>query len=209
MIIPALLTEDIEKLNSMIQLCSVFTDYVQIDIMDGEFVPSKSISLSDLKNLKSSIRSEAHLMVTDPLEWLDAFKEIGSERIIYHYEIDKDHSQIISQIKAKGFKVGIAVNPETKISEFSNLLPQIDTVLFLSVNPGFYGATFIPEVLDKMKDFKGAYPEKNIGIDGGMKLTNVANARKAGADYICVGSAILKSDNPQQAYENLLKVING
>ncbi|MBN3039870.1 MAG: ribulose-phosphate 3-epimerase [Candidatus Omnitrophica bacterium] len=208
MIIPALLTKNKDELQSMINTCSAFTDYVQIDIMDGKFVPSESVSLSTVKDLIIPVRSEAHLMVTDPLEWLDVFKKLGSEKIVFHYEIKKDHKDIITRIKDVGLKAGLAVNPLTKINKFKPLLGFVDSVLFLSVNPGFYGADFIPEVLDKIKDFKRLYPEIEAGVDGGIKPDNAVLAKRAGADFICVGSAILKSRDPAQAYRNLLKSIN-
>lgn len=208
MIVPALLTDKKENLIEMIDLCSKFTDYVQIDIMDGKFVPSKSISILDLKGWKSRIRCEAHLMVSDPLSWLKPFKKLGAERIIYHFEISKDHLEIISKIRQAGLSAGLAVNPPTTLEEFDSLVASVDTVLFMSVNPGFYGAKFMPEVLEKIKAFKNKYPRKQVGIDGGIKPDKAVLARKAGVDCICVGSAILKSSNPKRAYENILKVAN-
>ncbi len=209
MIVPALLTDKRDKLIEMMKTCSEFTDYVQVDIMDGLFVPSKSLSLQDLKGVKCPTRSEAHLMVSDPLIWLDTFKAFGAEKIVYHFEIAENHSRLISEIKNNGFKVGIAVNPPTKIDQFKSLLPELDSVLFLSVNPGFYGAAFIPEVLEKIKQFKAVCPDISVGIDGGIKLSNLKAAKEAGADCICVGSAILNSDDPQSAYRELVNIADG
>lgn len=209
MIIPALLTDKKGELTSMAKLCSSFCDYVQIDIMDGRFVPSKSVSIEDLKGFEVGIKCEAHLMVNDPLEWLEPFKKIGADRIIYHFEIDKGHSEIISKIREAGLGVGLAVNPSTKIEEFERLADKIDTVLFMSVNPGFYGAKFIPEVLDKIKEFKKRFASIPAGIDGGIKLDNILSAKQAGADYICVGSAILKSSSPKEEYLRFSKLFNG
>ncbi len=208
MIVPALLTDKKEKLLDMLKLCSEFTDYAQIDIMDGEFVPSKSLGLEDLKSIRSDIGFEAHLMVKDPCAWIEVFEEIGAKKIIYHVEIDKDHLQIIRTIKAKGMGAGIALNPETKIQDFENLLNEIDVVLFMSVNPGFYGAKFIPEVLNKIGDFHKKFPHISIGIDGGIKFDNAKLAKAAGAQYICVGSAILKAQDPKTAYQKLTKLTN-
>jgi ribulose-phosphate 3-epimerase len=148
-------------------------------------------------------------MVVDPLSWLGPFKKLGSERIIYHFEIDTDHTKIIESIKSEGFQVGIAVNPPTKIEEFEKFIGLIDSVLFMSVNPGFYGAAFIPEVLDKISAFKKKYPDKLTGIDGGVKLDNVKAVANSGVDYICVGSAILKAENPAMAYKNISEKVNG
>ena len=201
MIIPAILTDKKDELIKMADLCSEFTDYVQIDIMDGNFVPSKSVNLEDLAGCNIKIRFEAHLMVQDPLAWVEAFKKINAEKIIYHFEIDKDHLEIVSKIKEHNLKVGIAINPPTNISDFEYLVGKVDSVLFMAVNPGFYGAEFIPQVLDKIKEFKSKYPEKLVGIDGGVKLDNLLEVKEAGTDQICIGSAIFKDPDPKVAYQ--------
>lgn len=208
MIIPALLANSKEELIEMINICVQFTDYVQIDIMDGKFVPSKSIGLPDLRDLHIQVRCEAHLMVNEPLEWVESFKRIGAEKIIYHFEIEKDHSKVIAKIRESGLKVGIAVNPSTEIGQFEFLIDEVDTILFMSVDPGFYGAQFMPEVLKKIRSFRRKYPQKNIGIDGGVKPDNLLNIKNTGLNYICVGSAILKDGHPKQAYEKLQKLLD-
>jgi ribulose-phosphate 3-epimerase len=209
MIVPALLTSQKDELIKMTNLCAQFTNFVQIDIMDGEFVPSRSVAPQDLAGWKSPTKCEAHLMVNDPLVWIQAFKELGAERILYHFEIEKDHVQIIEKIKEAGLEAGIAVNPQTKIEEFQYLIDKIDAVLFMSVNPGFYGAPFIPEVLEKIKAFKEKYPAKLTAIDGGVKLDNFSQVKLCGVDIICVGSAILKAQDPAEAYEKFNKLLNG
>lgn len=206
MIVPAILTESKQELIRMCALCSGFCDFVQIDIMDGRFVPSKSVIVADLTDLKLSVKSEAHLMVEKPLEWLEVFKKMGSKRIIFHFEVEEDHEKIINGIKNAGLQVGIAINPPTEISDFSHLLNKVDSVLFMSVVPGFYGAKFIPEVLEKISKFKKIYPEKCAGIDGGVKPDNIARVEACGVDYICVGSAILKAEDPKAAYLALEKI---
>lgn len=209
MIVPALLTDSREELIKMVTLCAGFTDHVQIDIMDGEFVQSQSIKIQDLKNWKSSLRCEAHLMVSDPKIWLETFKALGAERIIYHFEIKKDHQEVIAKIRDMGLKVGLAINPSTQIEQFKHLVNDVDMILFMSVNPGFYGAPFIPQVLDKIRSFKNQYPKKEVGIDGGIKQDNLLKVKRSGVDYVCVGSAILKNSEPACAYEEFIKLFNG
>ncbi|MDP2923236.1 MAG: ribulose-phosphate 3-epimerase [Candidatus Omnitrophota bacterium] len=205
MIVPALLTNDKEKLKRMLDVCSTFADYVQIDIMDGEFVPSRSITVNDISELSSPIPSEAHLMAKDPLLWVEAFKKFGSKRVIFHFEIRKEHLAIVETIKKAKLEVGLAVNPSTQIKDFEFLVSKVDTILFMSVNPGFYGAKFIPDVLEKIKKFKEMYPAKLVGIDGGIKFDNVSKVAQSGVDYICIGSAILKESDSKKAY---LKILN-
>ena len=209
MIIPALLTDKKEELVKMTELCAGFTDYAQIDIMDGEFVPSRSVGLGDLKGWKLPLRCEAHLMVSDPNAWLEPFKALGAERIIYHFEIKKDHRKILAKIREMGLGTGLAINPATEIDEFRFLIEEVDTVLFMSVNPGFYGAPFIIQTLEKIRNFKDEYPEKQAGIDGGIKQDNLLKVKQAGVDYVCVGSAILKNENPAQSYGEFVKLFNG
>ena len=208
MIVPAILTNTKDEFTKMIDICSGFANYAQIDIMDGKFVPSKSIELTDLDNYTSPIECEAHLMVSEPSDWILPFKKIGAKRILYHFEINADHLQIIDEIRKLDLSTGIAVNPATTIDDFKYLVAKIDAVLFMSVNPGFYGAPFIPDVLKKIKEFKSIYPDKIIGIDGGIKLDNLLKVKESGVDYICVGSAILKNINPGQSYQEFQKLLH-
>ncbi len=208
MIVPALLTDSMAELTKMMDLCSGFTDFVQVDLMDGAFVPSTSVGVADLEGWQPKTRFETHLMVTDPLQWLPSLHKAGSERIIYHYEIDRDHHEIISRIRALNMETGIAINPPTPIESLEPLVDNVDIVLFMSVNPGFYGAPFIPAVLDKIQGFKDKHPHMLVGIDGGMKLDNVVSAIRAGAEQICVGSAILKSEDPKEAYQKFASLLH-
>lgn len=204
MVVPALLTDKKEELQAMLDLCAKFTDFAQIDIMDGRFVPSKSITAEELKFVKAPIGNEAHLMVKDPLAWLEPFKTVRASRIIYHFEAVNAHDKIIGEIKHQGFKAGLAINPGTKLKEFKVLVSKVDYLLFMAVNPGFYGAPFIPDVLNKIKEFKKSFPDKIAGIDGGVKKENLRDIVKSGVDFVCVGSAIFKAPDPGEAYRELL-----
>jgi ribulose-phosphate 3-epimerase len=177
--------------------------------MDGEFVPSLSVGRPELGGLKLPLSCEAHLMVSRPLDWFEALGKIGIKKLIYHFEIQAEHKNILSEIKRAGLGAGIAVNPDTKISEFEFLLEGTDSVLFMAVNPGFYGSPFIPGVLEKIKAFKKKFPKVHTGIDGGVKLDNLIEVRDSGVDYICVGSAIFKEKNPRLAFEKFQRIANG
>jgi ribulose-phosphate 3-epimerase len=207
-VVPAILTNKREELLKMVDDCSKFCSYIQIDIMDGKFVPSKSISVDCIRDIRFPVKSEAHLMVEEPLEWLEAFKAAGSSRIIFHFEIQKEHLKIINAIRKQNLEVGIAINPSTRINDFSFLVDKVDCVLFMSVVPGFYGSKFIPEVLDKIKEFKKLHPDKCAGIDGGVKTDNIIAVAQSNVDYICVGSAILKAADPKNAYYKIKNLLN-
>lgn len=202
MIVPALLSDDKQKMQQMLNICKEFAKLVQIDIMDGQFVPSQSITAKELAQLSIDIPNELHLMVNDPFAWLKPASQIGSKRIIFHLETEIDHKKLIAEIKAKGMEAGVSLNPKTKIEKLKPIIDGLDLALFMSVNPGFYGAPFIPEVLTKIKKFKKNWPNKKTAIDGGVKESNLSEIKSLGLDYICVGSAILKSDKPKQAFLN-------
>lgn len=209
-VVPALLTSSKDEFVKMLDVCQGFTDYVQVDIMDGEFVPSKSITVSELSECKSPIKAEAHLMVEDPIQWIVPFKQFGADRVIFHYEMkNKNHLEVIKTIREAGLSVGLAVNPQTEIEDFKELVGQLDMVLFMSVVPGFYGSKFIPEVLDKIRMFKSLFPHVIAAIDGGVKLDNTKEIVQSGIDYLCVGSALLKATPPKDAYTQFMGLVNG
>ena len=205
---PAILANDLPTFTGLVKLAETFADYVQIDIMDGEFVPSTGISAAELAGVKSLLRSEAHLMVTKPEDWLEAVANFGSEEVIFHYEAVADPSATIDLLRDTNFRAGLAVNPDTPVAEFMSLADRVDTVMFMAVNPGFYGAPFIPAVIDKIRELRAARPWLNIGVDGGINLETAFIAKDAGADFVCVGSAIFKADDPAQVYCQLKVSLN-
>lgn len=180
-----------------------FTDYVQVDIMDGQFVPSSSITWEHLAVLSPKLKWEAHLMVLKPEEYLAGFRKAGAQKLIFHFEATTSPTEVISQARKLGLKVGLAVNPETEIPAFLPLADKVDSVLFLTVHPGFYGAKFLPEVMDKVTAFRKVRPQAEIGIDGGIKESNIANVSRSGVNVIYVGSAIFRQPDPAQAYRQL------
>lgn len=207
-IIPAILTDDPEALANMLHQSETFTDYVQIDIMDGKFVPSRSITWEQAADIKTTISWEVHLMVEQPETQLSGFKKAGARRAIFHFEATPDPEKVITSARKLGLEVGIAVNPETTVQQIRSLVDQVDSVLFLSVHPGFYGAKFIPEVLDKISELRQAQPEIEISIDGGIKESNIARIAKSGVNTICVGSAVFLQPEPGEAYRKLLALAN-
>ncbi|MDD5700944.1 MAG: ribulose-phosphate 3-epimerase [Dehalococcoidales bacterium] len=206
-VIPAILTEDPQSLKSMLAQVEAFTDYVQIDIMDGRFVPSKSITWKQIAENKPRIIWEAHLMVERPEKHLSGFKEAGASKAIFHFEA-ADPETVIAAARKLDMAVGLAVNPETPVSAVSPLLDKIDSLLLLSVHPGFYGASFIPEVLDKIADLRRISPDLRIGIDGGIKESNISLIAVKGVDEIFVGSAIFLQPDPASSYRKLLSLAN-
>jgi len=199
------LTDKLDDFRNMLDIAKVFTDYVQVDFMDGVFVPSKSISLDALMGVKIPLDIEAHLMVKDPNAYLASLKSIGAKKVILHFEADPDPENVISNVRGLDMEVGLAINPKTAISEFKSLAPHVDSFLFLSVDPGFYGSPFIPGVLDEIRRFRAQFPSAFIGIDGGISLDNIKKVKAAGVDYACVGSRIFLQPDPKESYEAFLR----
>ncbi|OGO20583.1 MAG: ribulose phosphate epimerase [Chloroflexi bacterium RBG_16_50_11] len=202
-IVPAILTDDPATLEKLVRQAETFTDFIQMDIMDGQFVPSHSVACEAIAKLKTTLKWEAHLMVKSPEDCLADFKRAGAQKIVFHYEAVPSPEKTIRAIRKLGMQVGLAINPETSINAIAKLVKQVDSVLFLSVNPGFYGAKFIPEVLDKILAFRKAYRKMEIGIDGGIKESNIVQIARSGVDVICVGSAIFLQPDPAASYRRL------
>ncbi len=206
-VVPAILTDDPKALEAMVRQAEAFTDWVQFDIMDGRFVPSRSINCEHLAALPMKLGWEAHLMVQHPEDYLEDFRQAGAQKIVFHYEAAPEPGDIISLVRELGLEVGLAVNPEPPVSAILSLASAVDSVLFLSVNPGFYGSKFIPEVLDKVAELRSAQPGVEIGIDGGIKEDNVVQVAEAGTDVIYVGSAIFMQPQPGESFRHLQALV--
>ena len=202
--VPAILTDDPKALETIVRQTETFTSYAQFDIMDGQFVPSRSITCEHIAGLATKLNWEAHLMVLHPETYLEDFQRAGAQKIIFHYEATSSPQEVISQIRNLGMSAGLAINPETPISTITPLTSEVDSVLFLAVNPGFWGAKFIPEVLEKIAAFRSAQPNLEIGIDGGIKEGNIAQIARTGVDVIYIGSAIFLQPEPGESYRRLL-----
>jgi ribulose-phosphate 3-epimerase len=207
-VVPAVLTDGPAALVSMLRRAELFADWVQIDIMDGLFVPSVSISSRDIARAVPKIDWEAHLMVKDPEKYLEDFYSAGAKKIVVHYESAKESaSDVIEHITSLGMRAGLAVNPETSATVLDdNLVNRLESVLFLAVHPGFYGAKFIPEILDKISLFHRLCPGVRIGIDGGIKAGNIIQVAQSGVNEICVGSAIFAQPDSAASFKELTRL---
>jgi ribulose-phosphate 3-epimerase len=202
-IVPALLTDSKAELAEMVRLANSFADFVQIDVMDGLFVPSTSIDADDLRMLEIRFRWEAHLMVSRPTEHIDSFVKAGAERVTIHAEANEDVRNAVSLARRMGVRVGLALSPKTAVAEVEPLLPLVDSVLLLTVEPGYYGSPFLPEVLSKVGRVRAAHPGLSVAVDGGVKEQNLLEVADTGVDEICVGSAIFRAQDAAAAYRRL------
>jgi ribulose-phosphate 3-epimerase len=199
---PSILSADFSQLgNEIKRLEEGGADLIHVDVMDGHFVPNLTLGPPVIKALKKncSIKFDVHLMISPVHKYIDAYADAGADIITIHPEATDDLSSSIKKIKDLGKKVGVSLNPETKVSIIIDHLDQIDLVLIMSVNPGFGGQKFMPEVLDKIKELKIIQKEQNIDfdieIDGGINFENSKMAIEAGANILVSGTTIFKSNN--------------
>jgi ribulose-phosphate 3-epimerase len=207
-VVPAILTDDLQALRTMLEQAETYTDYVQIDIMDSKFVPSRSITWEQISSICPKIGWEVHLMVEKPETQIKYYQQAGAKKAIFHFEATNRPDAIIDQARKLGIQVGLAINPETPVSKILAFTDLVDSVLFLSVHPGFYGAKFLPEVMDKVIELRRAKPFLNIGLDGGVKESNIGVIANSGVDDIFVGSAILLQADPGKSYRKLSALAN-
>ena len=199
---PSILSADFSNLRTEIQrLESGGADMIHVDVMDGHFVPNLTIGPPVIKALKkhSSLLFDVHLMISPVHKYIQSYSEAGADIITIHPEATEDLNSSILKIKELGKKVGISLNPDTKIDVILEFLEKIDLVLIMSVNPGFGGQKFMPEVLSKVKELKKIQSEKklnfDIEIDGGINFENSKKAIEAGVNILVSGTTIFKSNN--------------
>ena len=199
---PSILSADFSQLgNEIKRLEEGGADMIHVDVMDGHFVPNLTIGPPVIKALRNhcSLKFDVHLMISPVHKYIDAYADAGADIITIHPEATEDLEKSILRIKELKKKVGVSLNPETKIDLILDQLDKIDLVLIMSVNPGFGGQKFMPEVLSKIKELKKIQSEKNIDfdieIDGGINFENYKLAIEAGANILVSGTTIFKSNN--------------
>ena len=211
---PSILSADFSQLgNEIKRLEEGGADMIHVDVMDGHFVPNLTIGPPVIKALRKqcSIKFDVHLMISPVHKYIEAYADAGADIITIHPEATDNLLESISKIKSLNKKVGVSLNPESKLDLITNCLEKIDLVLIMSVKPGFGGQKFMPEVLDKIKQLKEIKSKKNmnfdIEIDGGINFDNCQSAIDAGANILVSGTTVFKSNNGDiEKNINLLKL---
>lgn len=213
-IIPTLFSKNEEEFKLRIQRVQEsesFKDgaWVQYDLMDGKFVPTTGISLEVIKKYPlENYQKEAQLIVADPKEWIDGLVDYGVERIIFPLEIEHDINELIEYISRKGIEVGISINPETEVKELEKYAKDLDAILLMSVKPGLERQEFAESTIEKVKFIREQKWIVAIGVDGGIKDSNVKALVDAGVDYLAIGSFLFEGDIDENV-ERIWEAIQG
>ncbi|MBI4235699.1 ribulose-phosphate 3-epimerase [Candidatus Peregrinibacteria bacterium] len=202
-IAPSILSADFGKLNEEISQIAAVSDILHIDVMDGHFVPNISFGAPVMKCIKTFVPLDVHLMIDIPSKYVDDFVKAGADRIIFHAESKDKPSSVIDKIILLGAKPAIAIKPMTPVSAITEFLPMLDMVLVMTVEPGFGGQAFMPEMIEKIKKLRALGFDKDIGVDGGINAETAKICRDAGANLLVAGNYVFGAKDRVKAVESL------
>ncbi len=206
-IIPSILATTKEEFEKLLRTVEPYVDRVHLDIGDGDFVPTKTISgYEELIKMETRVSFDVHLMISRPEDQMYFWYKTKADRFLIHAETDHGHRNLIDQIHFNSRKVGLVLNPETQVEKIVELIEDIDFVQFMTVHPGFYGSEFVESVIGKIMEFHGQYPNMPIFVDGGVNPETILRLVAIGVTTLVVGSYVVESQDVGKAIEELKKI---
>jgi len=210
LISPSILSADMANLGDAVaQAEAAGADWIHVDVMDGRFVPNITIGIPVVAALKKGTRLplDVHLMITDPDRYLEQYRDAGADWLTVHYETCPHLHRTVQRIRELGMEPGVSLNPHTDVSLLENILPYLNMVLIMTVNPGFGGQTFIEASWNKIRRMRNMIDQAGSGtliqVDGGVTEKNVGDLVEAGVDVFVVGNTIFSAEDPLQVIRNL------
>ena len=201
---PSMLGADFGRMRKAAEMVGPHSAYLHMDVMDGHFVPNLTMGPDLVKSLEGIAPLDVHLMVTNPIDFIEDFRDAGAEIISVHVEANNP-LKALESIKKNNMKAGIALNPSTPENSIEPFIDLADLILVMSVEPGYCGQDFHEDAIERVRHYKEAYPNKIIEVDGGVGPSNSKRLADAGADILVAGSAIFKADDPIE----IVKIMKG
>ena len=213
-IAPSILAADFARLADEVHAIEGSADWVHVDVMDNHFVPNLTIGLPVVQRLReaTAIPFDVHLMITDPDRWAPGYAEAGAYNVTFHAEACDDPVKLAKTLRAAGSRAGLAIDRDTPVEPYLELLPYLDTVLIMTIKAGFGGQQFLPGMLDKVRDVRRRITAKSLEVrlevDGGIAADTIEQAAEAGADAFVAGTAVYGADDPADAVRRLRALVH-
>ncbi|HET6533437.1 MAG TPA: ribulose-phosphate 3-epimerase [Actinoplanes sp.] len=208
-IAPSILAADFARLADEVRAIEGSADWVHVDVMDNHFVPNLTIGLPVVQSLRqaTAIPFDVHLMITDPDRWAPGYAEAGAYNVTFHAEACEDPVKLAKTLRAAGSRAGLAIDRDTPVEPYLELLPYLDVLLIMTIKAGFGGQKFLPEMLEKVRDVRRRIRAKDLEVrlevDGGIAADTIEQAAEAGADAFVAGTAVYGADDPAEAVRRL------